>query len=120
MAAIGIVVVLVANYTDAADNFYSARNWFYAILGVPGLLTILSVLIQVREQGEISHHKKQRGYVLVVQTSRSCPFISRLQIAVRGYLGPVQRVLRTTTSWRNSIGQSYRGFMSDVREELEV
>lgn len=38
----------------------------------------------------------------------------------RGSLGTAQSVLQKAISRRESVGESYLGFMSDVREELEV
>lgn len=37
-----------------------------------------------------------------------------------GSLGSAQQVLRRAISKNASVGQSYRGFMSDVKEELQV
>lgn len=38
----------------------------------------------------------------------------------RGFFGTAQGVLRQAASKRKSVGESCRGFMSDVKEELEV
>lgn len=47
VAALGVIVVLLTSHIDIGVNIESASRWLFAILGIPGVLTVLKVLIQV-------------------------------------------------------------------------
>ncbi|CAM9290709.1 unnamed protein product [Scytosiphon promiscuus] len=123
--AFGRGIVRAARITKVLES--SSWDWcgfltLYAAIAILGAI-VVAVLNATSNTDEAMGGLGQAGRwaLAILGLPSTLTVLSFLfQMRHQGSLGTAQSVLRKAASKRESVGESYRGFMSEVKDELEI